>query len=218
MYPDEKRRAPSYPSPVSPRMRRSTRPLLAAGLALLVIGFFSLWRWEPSTLRRGVQGLQDLAAIRMPDANPKASSKLVPLEAHIMSKCPDAKDCLREMILPAMQKVHDKVDFTLSFIGTPTNDGVKCMHGPQECTGNIIELCAFELYPDPKISLGFTMCLTRDYPRIPARDLVEDCALEHAMDIKALNDCAIKDNGAYGVDILRKSVLRPASRRAARSA
>ena len=43
---------------------------------------------------------------------------LVPLEAHIMSKCPDAKDCLNDMILPAMQNVSDKVDFTLSYIGT----------------------------------------------------------------------------------------------------
>ena len=42
----------------------------------------------------------------------------IPLEAHIMSKCPDAKDCLHDMILPAMQNVSDKVDFKLSYIGT----------------------------------------------------------------------------------------------------
>ena len=42
----------------------------------------------------------------------------IPLEAHIMSKCPDAKDCLHDMILPTMQNVSDKVDFTLSYIGT----------------------------------------------------------------------------------------------------
>ena len=42
----------------------------------------------------------------------------VPLEAHIMSKCPDAQDCLREMILPAMQNVSSYVDFKLSYIGT----------------------------------------------------------------------------------------------------
>ena len=40
----------------------------------------------------------------------------VPLEAHIMSKCPDAKDCLHDMILPAMVNVSDKVDFKLSYI------------------------------------------------------------------------------------------------------
>ena len=42
----------------------------------------------------------------------------VPLEAHIMTKCPDAKDCLRDLIVPAMEKIYDKVNFTLSFIGT----------------------------------------------------------------------------------------------------
>ncbi len=42
----------------------------------------------------------------------------VKLEAHIMSKCPDAKDCLHDMILPAMQNISDKVDFKLSYIGT----------------------------------------------------------------------------------------------------
>lgn len=41
----------------------------------------------------------------------------VSLEAHIMSKCPDAKACLQELVIPAMEKVSDKVDFNLSFIG-----------------------------------------------------------------------------------------------------
>ncbi|KAK4099362.1 hypothetical protein N658DRAFT_508803 [Parathielavia hyrcaniae] len=136
--------------------------------------------------------------------------ELVPLEAHIMSKCPDAKDCLRDMVLPAMQKVHDKVNFTLSFIGTPTDrdDGVECRHGPAECLGNIIELCAQRLYPDPKTFLGFAMCLTRDYFHIPQRSLIEDCALEHAIDFDKLNDCATKDDGAFGVGMLRDSVRR----------
>lgn len=40
----------------------------------------------------------------------------VPLEAHIMSKCPDARDCLHDLILPAMQNVSNKVDFRLSYI------------------------------------------------------------------------------------------------------
>lgn len=43
--------------------------------------------------------------------------KKVALEAHIMSKCPDARDCLRDLVLPAMMQVVDEVDFTLSFIG-----------------------------------------------------------------------------------------------------
>ncbi|KAB5577843.1 hypothetical protein GE09DRAFT_533215 [Coniochaeta sp. 2T2.1] len=137
--------------------------------------------------------------------------KLVPLEAHIISKCPDTRDCLKELVLPAMQRVHDKVDFKLSFIGKPTdNDGVDCKHGPAECLGNIIELCAQQLYPDPKTYLGFTMCLTREYKDIPQRSLIEDCALEHAINFDALNECATKDDGGYGIGLLRKSVQRTA--------
>ncbi|KAJ4294795.1 hypothetical protein N0V88_005029 [Collariella sp. IMI 366227] len=139
-------------------------------------------------------------------------NELVPLEAHIMSKCPDARDCLHDMVLPAMQKVHDKVNFTLSFIGRPTerDDGISCMHGPEECLGNIIELCAQKHYPDPKTFLGFTMCLTRDYTHIPQRSLIEDCALEHAIDFNKLNDCATKNDGAFGIGMLKESVERTA--------
>ncbi len=41
----------------------------------------------------------------------------VALEAHIMSKCPDAKDCLQKLVVPAMEQISDKVDFQLSYIG-----------------------------------------------------------------------------------------------------
>lgn len=124
-----------------------------------------------------------------------------------------------------MQRVYDKVNFTLSYIGTyvftithpfqdftdlsrPTeNDGVACMHGAPECMGNILELCAAKNYPDPKIYLGFTMCLSKDYKNIPERSLVEDCALEHGIDFQVLNECA-SDNDGTGLELLRASVRR----------
>lgn len=112
------------------------------------------------------------------------------------------------LILPTMQRVVDKVNFTLSYVGTNTvNDGVQCKHGPPECLGNIIELCSAYLYPDPKIYLGFTMCLTRDYPHIPEKGLTEDCALEHGIDFEKLNECASSDD-AIGLGMLRDSVKR----------
>ena len=74
--------------------------------------------------------------------------------------------------------------------------------------GNIIELCAQKLYPDPKTYLGFVMCLTRNYKQIPQRSLIEDCALEHAIDFDRLNDCAAEDDGALGVGMLRDSIRR----------
>lgn len=155
----------------------------------------------------------------------------VPLEAHIMSKCPDAKDCLHDMILPAMVNVSHKVDFRLSYIvsthlqhyrypaqqltphkGTATHDddGVVCKHGPEECLGNIIELCVQKQYPNPKTYLGFTMCMTKEYEDIPKRELVEDCALEHGVSMQKINDCATLEGGSNGVAMLQQSFNRSA--------
>ena len=46
-----------------------------------------------------------------------ATSSHVPLDIHIMSKCPDALDCLRDLVVPTMQQVSDRVDLRLSYIG-----------------------------------------------------------------------------------------------------
>ena len=90
------------------------------------------------------------------------------------------------------------------------DDGVSCMHGPEECLGNIIELCAAHLYPDPKIYLGFTMCMTRQYEEIPERELIEDCALEHGISVEKLSACTNKDDGNFSADMLQASFNRSA--------
>jgi hypothetical protein len=52
------------------------------------------------------------------------------------------------------------------------------------------------------------MCLTRDYKSIPQRSLIEDCSLEHGIDFAKLNECAVKDDGGFGMGMLRDSVRR----------
>ncbi|KAH8900047.1 hypothetical protein GQ53DRAFT_816078 [Thozetella sp. PMI_491] len=196
---------------MSPIRGRSTRRSIYVFLALAALGayayLFDIRTLLPAAVDRAM--LQSRPASGPGQKPVGKGAGLVPLEAHIMSKCPDARDCLRDLVLPAMQQVHDKVDFTLSYIGTPTeNDGVDCKHGPAECLGNIIQLCALTLYPDPKIYLGFTMCLMRNYHDIPQRSLIEDCALEHAINFDKLNECATRDDGAFGIGLLRDSVKR----------
>ena len=136
------------------------------------------------------------------------ATNLVPLEAHIMTKCPDAKDCLVDLVVPAMEKISDKVNFTLSYIGAMgDDDSVECKHGATECLGNMLGLCAAELFPkDVKRSLGFSTCLVMSYDEIPARDLVEHCALEHGISFDAINDC-VSDEGK-GPGLLQASVER----------
>ena len=47
-----------------------------------------------------------------------ANNTRIMLDAHIMSKCPDARDCLREMVVPAMEQISELVHFNLSFVQT----------------------------------------------------------------------------------------------------
>jgi hypothetical protein len=58
------------------------------------------------------------------------------------------------------------------------------------------------------------MCMERDFRHIPQRSLVEDCALEHALDFDKLNECATKDDGGFGIGMLRHSVKRTTEVRA----
>jgi hypothetical protein len=51
-----------------------------------------------------------------PGAHNTLAQNKIPLEAHIMSKCPDAQACLQKLVLPAMEQISEKVDFKLSFI------------------------------------------------------------------------------------------------------
>ncbi|KAK2759183.1 hypothetical protein FQN54_003283 [Arachnomyces sp. PD_36] len=237
--PPEGQRAP--PPPTRPcRFRR----FLAAVLILSTVSAF--FYFGPRSLLHPTvpndDGLQAPTAVE--------SFNKVPLEAHIMSRCPDAKHCLRSLIVPAMEQVHDKVDLGLSFIGRSnppaklagtviSNDtsGVACMHGPAECVGNMLILCAANLPFPPTLtsdsssdsssltptirSLGFANCLISSYRRIPERGLVEYCALEHGIDFDALNQCASRqddDEGGGGVDedpdkpsgiaLLRRSIQR----------
>ena len=82
-----------------------------------------------------------------------------------------------------------------------------CKHGQTECLGNILSLCAHNLYPnDTKISLGFTTCLVLDYADIPSRSLVQNCALEHGVDFERLNGCVSEEG--KGLDLLEASVKR----------
>jgi hypothetical protein len=166
----------------------------------------------PPTSPQSILQQQPITPLRPVRTSP-SPAKLVPLEAHIMSKCPDARDCLSQLLVPVLSKVSSHINFTLSYIGqaTDADDGVACKHGPTECLGNILQLCAADAYPDPLQWVGFAMCMERQFEHIPERWLVQECAAEYGMEFSKLNDCASKEDGAYGIGLLRDSVSRSKS-------
>lgn len=80
------------------RRRTHTTRLRVAALAILLSLFWLVRTWNCEHKHLGM-------------------ATKVPLDVHIMSKCPDARDCLKKLVLPVMSNVSEKVDFRLSFIG-----------------------------------------------------------------------------------------------------
>ncbi|KAL9041865.1 MAG: hypothetical protein Q9180_001001 [Flavoplaca navasiana] len=227
----DRRALPDSHEAAMPNQRLSSRRLLMALISVVLPLYLMLsllsttFPAQPPSIMRGSTSVPTMTSSRC----------RVPLEAHIMSKCPDARDCLRDLVVPAMEQVVDKVNFTLSFIGSygtfflsgtidpcpcrllltkstseysiDKNNSIHCMHGPGECLGNMLSLCAVDLYPnDAVIYLGFTNCLISSYGQIPSRDLVESCALEHGIAFEDLNGC-ISEEGK-GLDLLMASMER----------
>lgn len=87
-------------------------------VVFLFIGYYLFTRpsspsrmevWRPATTMQDSTGYAR-------DPSQDLTSTKIPLEAHIMSKCPDAQQCFQHLLLPAMEQISDKVDFRLSFI------------------------------------------------------------------------------------------------------
>ena len=121
-YPRRRRTSSSiYPHQV---MRRRFLVLAILLLSTLyfsgAVSFHSLtWQWRQNFIisKHAGQAKMDGAINDQVQPTNQSTREKVALEAHIMSKCPDARDCLRDLVVPSMEKVADLVDFQLSFIG-----------------------------------------------------------------------------------------------------
>lgn len=119
------------------RCNRPASRFLRRSLMVISLGFalFSVLNWPPTPVpkfflhscRPSSKRLDDGFSVSpftggdvvpLTENKPEASvgDNKVLLEAHVMSKCPDARDCLQKLVVPAMEQISDKVDFGLAFI------------------------------------------------------------------------------------------------------
>ncbi|KZT24512.1 hypothetical protein NEOLEDRAFT_1067325 [Neolentinus lepideus HHB14362 ss-1] len=74
----------------------------------------------------------------------------VPVVLGVMSKCPDAIMC-ESVFDRVVSTVSDRIDFSLSYVAQLNESepeyGVTCKHGPEECAGNIQQLCVAKYEP-----------------------------------------------------------------------
>ncbi|EMD40824.1 hypothetical protein CERSUDRAFT_111406 [Gelatoporia subvermispora B] len=138
----------------------------------------------------------------------------VPVILGVMSRCPDAHLC-ETVFDQVLQKVSGKVDLSLSFIGTinasEPDFGVTCMHGAEECAGNVQELCAMK-YTSQNEWWEFVQCQNfhgRDNVGLPETAL--KCANTAKIDWEGsgVGNCTGVDGSGKaeeGVKLLQESV------------
>lgn len=117
--------SPAVPTASTTSQRdRAFRHILAAIISLSLAFFLIVSRPSVSihgsrffSCHKSAKVLDDGSTVSAAIDHPHgASANRVPFEAHVMSKCPDARGCLQQLVIPAMEQISDKVDFELSFI------------------------------------------------------------------------------------------------------
>jgi len=139
----------------------------------------------------------------------------VPIHLGVMSRCPDALLC-ESVFNEVLSRVIDKVDLSLVYIANIDNSqpdfGVSCMHGPEECAGNVQQLCVYKYAPFQNW-WEFVQCQNyKGKEGIGGPDVALKCADTADIDweTSGAGQCAGLDGsgkGSEGVALLKESVL-----------
>jgi hypothetical protein len=86
-----------------------------------------------------------------------AAPRRVDVTLGVMSRCPDAL-FFEGIFDRVLQQVNSKITLTMAFIAQKDKDeqlGYACKHGPQECRGNVHQLCVIDALDPTKASKRF---------------------------------------------------------------
>ncbi|KAG5646563.1 hypothetical protein DXG03_002866 [Asterophora parasitica] len=137
----------------------------------------------------------------------------VPIQLGVMSRCPDALLC-ESVFNKVLPKVNDRIDISLVYVAKFDSEepdfGVKCLHGREECAGNVQQLCVKKY--EPEVWWEFVQCQNFEGRyRVGDPDLALKCAKTVGIDWEngKVGRCAGRDGsgkGKEGVALLKKSV------------
>jgi len=102
----------------------------------------------------------------------------VPVQLGVMSRCPDALLC-EGIFDKVSEKISEKMDLSLVYIANLNSSdpifGVTCMHGQEECWGNIQQLCVAK--HEPSAWWEFVQCQNYNgREKIGTPELASNCA------------------------------------------
>lgn len=161
-----------------------------------------------------------ISAGRIPQLSPQSNAQevlllntRVPVQLGVMSRCPDALLC-ESRFNQVLDQVSDKVDLSLVYVAkldsSQPDFGVWCMHGPDECAGNVQQLCVAK-YAPPENWWEFVQCQNyQGRENIGDSDVALKCAKTARIDWEngGAGYCAGLDGsgrGREGVQLLKES-------------
>ena len=124
----------------------------------------------------------------------------VALDFYVMSQCPYGTQ-VEDAIAPVLEELGGSVEFRLDFIARETADGFSSLHGPNEVSGDIVQLCAAKHSPDAY--MGMIVCQNKNAKAIPGN--WEGCAKDNGVDVEKVRACY---EGEEGKALLSASIAR----------
>jgi len=181
-----------------------------APVIMLLVSCFSLLSLA-AVFRSSVSPISDGSQIQQHLHEQLPNPIPVPVTLGVMSRCPDALLC--ESVFDEVLDIvgHTKVDLNLSFIASLNASdpvyGVTCMHGTDECAGNVHELCVAKYTTSSSVWWPFLQCLnSQGRDRIGTEKTAKDCAATTKIDwVGSGIEACVK--GPEGPRLLRESVL-----------
>lgn len=167
---------------------------ISSVLFLLLASLFSIHASE----FHGKRTTASMASASSTEYTPDLDGR-VAVDFYVMSRCPDAVAC-EQTFLSSLQEVKDLIKLDINYIATQNNNQFQCLHGPNECAGNMQQLCAHVFYPQLTQWTNFVLCQSNSSHSIPDNGMA--CAQSAGLDYNVIDNCVKK----FGPTLLSQSI------------
>ncbi|HEY3448317.1 MAG TPA: hypothetical protein VGK67_18315 [Myxococcales bacterium] len=151
--------------------------------ALAALGLVACKPQGPESKSAGTTGSAPQAVKKNPGA--------IKVEFFVMSQCPFGVDVVNKA-KEAIDKMGADIDFNLQFIGTVGPQGeLTSMHGPDEVTGDIVQLCAAKYAPTQYLNM--ILCQNKNFREVAKN--WEQCAKDNQIAVEPLKACVTGPEG-----------------------
>ena len=128
------------------------------------------------------------------------TSEKVKVRLYVMSMCPFGAMAQKNMA-QIIDEMGAFIDFKQEIIASEREPGeFSSLHGPDEISGDIIQLCAQKYYGKNYQFMDFVVCMAENYKKIPSN--WEECAKVTNLDSSLISSCF---TGEEGKELLMES-------------